>query len=131
MEQSLLTVIKDIFLALGLDNPAHAGGWILAVIILVFTVWRLNVSDRKHDEYMRDLNITLQKQENSCRDSIEDQEEKWRALVSKTDEITFEMLKTTTNTMTMLTEKINTLQLILLQMGVTNMSKRNEEDISK
>jgi len=104
MEIDILTLIVKFFHAIGLDNPAEASGWAVAAVMGVFSYWRITVMDKKYDEVI-----------DKIKEALEKEEREWRALIAKTDDMTFEVLKTTTNTMTLLTEKINTLQMILLQ----------------
>jgi len=93
----------------GFDNAANAGGWIVAALAIAFMLWRTIVTYRKLDEYADKVS-----------DIIKAQNEEWRKLVTRTDEMTYDMLETSTKTMTTLTEKINTLQLIILQNGRKN-----------
>jgi hypothetical protein len=90
----------------GLDNPAEAGGWIVACMAIAFTLWRIKVMDKRMDVYA-----------DKVAEVIKTQQEEWRKIVSRNDDMTYDMLETSTKTMTALTEKINTLQLILLQNG--------------
>lgn len=103
MDLSLLFEFLKFF---GLNSPAMASGWLVAIFVCGFMIWRLMIMDKKQEEYIDKISKVIEKQE-----------EEWRALVSKTDEMTFEILKTSTQTMSMLTEKINTLQLLLIQTG--------------
>lgn len=101
----ILTAITDLLKTLGLTAES-GGGWIVALLVTGFMVWRLYVLDKKYDEFVDKLSKV-----------ITAQEEEWRKLVSKTDDITYDMLQDSTKSMTMLSEKINTLQLILLQLN--------------
>ena len=96
--------ILDLLKYFGLNNPAQASGWLVAIFTGGFMVWRINVADKKVDQMTEKFSKVIEKQE-----------EEWRRLVTKTDDITFEMLESSTKTMTILTEKINMLQVILLQ----------------
>jgi len=93
-------------LKIGFDNPAGAGGWIVAGLAIVFMVWRLSIMDKRMDLYA-----------DKVAEVIKAQNDEWRKIVDRTDEMTFDMLETSTKTMTSLTEKIATLQMIILQNG--------------
>jgi hypothetical protein len=90
----------------GFQNPANAAGWIIAALVCAFMIWRLNIMDKRLDTYADKMT-----------EVIKAQQEEWRKLVNRTDEMTFDMLETSTQTMTTLTEKISTLQMIILQNG--------------
>lgn len=90
----------------GFDNPGAAGGWIVAAMSVAFMLWRINIMDKRMDMYA-----------DKVAEVIKAQQEEWRKLVSRNDDMTYDMLETSTKTMTALTEKVNTLQLILLQSG--------------
>lgn len=96
--------IIDIFKTVGLNNPAHAAGWILALFVSVFAVWRLSIADKKQDEHIDKIAAVLTKQD-----------AEWREMISKTDEMTFDMLQTSTQSMTILAERINTLQMLMMK----------------
>lgn len=102
----ILPSIVEIFKALGLTNPAEASGWIVAILALTFTVWRVMTMDKKYENYVDKISEVIEKQE-----------QEWRALVRRQDEITNDMLEDSTKTMTVLAEKINTLQMFLLQLN--------------
>lgn len=101
----IITALIDLLKDVGL-NPVNAGGWIVAILAVAFLVWRTIVMDKKLDDYVTKVTKVL-----------EIQQTEWRALVNKTDDITFDMLESSTKTMTTLIEKINTLQMIILQDG--------------
>jgi hypothetical protein len=88
----------------GFDDPTQAGGWIVAVFVSAFMVWRINIADKKFDENTDKITKIIEKQE-----------EEWRRLINKTDDMMFEILESSTKNMTVLAEKINTLQALLLQ----------------
>ena len=90
----------------GFDNPGAAGGWIVAAMSVVFNLWRINIMDKSMDRYA-----------DKVAEVIKAQQEEWRKLVSRKDDMTYDMLETSTKTLTVLTEKVNTLELILLQNG--------------
>lgn len=102
----ILGGIIDLLKYFGFNNPAQAGGWIVSIFVSGFMIWRISVVDKKYDEFVTKISKV-----------IEVQETEWRRLVTKTDEMTFDMLEASTKNMTVLSEKINTLQLILLQLG--------------
>ncbi len=95
----MIEALATLFKVLG-DNPQLAGGWVVALIIFVFMIWRISILDKYINKFA---------------DLVEEQEKEWRAVTSKTDAIMLDMLKQTTNSMTALAEKMNTLQMILLQ----------------
>lgn len=105
----IVSGIIEVLKYFGFNNPAQAGGWIVSVFVSGFMIWRISVVDKKYDEFVDKISKV-----------IVAQEEEWRKLVTKTDDMTFEMLEASTKTMTTLTEKINTLQLILLQLNGKN-----------
>lgn len=101
-----INLIYDFLKFFGLNSATAASGWLVSIVISVFMIWRMNVLDKKQDEYI-----------NKLAKIIEEQEKEWRTMINKTDEMTFNMLQTTTQTMTLLGEKINTLQLLLIQLS--------------
>ena len=99
----VISTTLDILKFLG-ANPEHLGGWIAAILVFSFMIWRLSIADKKFDEY-----------NNKVTQVMVQQEKEWRDLIAKTDEMTFVVMKDSVNSMTLLSEKINTLQLLLLQ----------------
>lgn len=89
---------------LGITTPGEAGGWLVSVFVSGFMIWRMNIMDKKQEQFVEKISQV-----------ISNEEKQWRDLIKKTDYMTFDMLKSSTNSMTILSEKINTLQLILLQ----------------
>ena len=99
----IIDILGSIIKLMG-TNPQQAGGWFVALVVFIFMIWRLSIVDKKYDAYVTKLS-----------EVIVTQEKEWRTLISKTEEMTFDMLKESTTSMSLLSEKINTLQLILLQ----------------
>lgn len=100
------TVFYEFLKFFNLNDPATASGWLVSCLMCGFMIWRLIIMDKKQDEYVDKVTKIIEKQE-----------EEWRSMVSKNDDLTFEMLQTSTQTLSVLSEKINTLQLLLLQFG--------------
>lgn len=101
-----VTILYEFFKFFHLTDPAAASGWVVSFLMCGFMIWRLIIMDKKQDEYVDKVTKVIEKQE-----------EEWRSMVSKNDELTFEMLQTSTQALSVLSEKINTLQLLLLQFG--------------
>lgn len=99
-----LADLFEILKFFGLTTPSAASGWVVAVVLGGFSIWRLYITDKKFDEYVNKLTEVLEKQE------IE-----WRELIRKTDGMTYDVIQDTTNSLAILSERINALQLVLLQ----------------
>lgn len=105
----ILSAVISLLKYFGFDDPTQAGGWIVSIFVSGFMIWRISIADKRTEEFVDKFTKFIEKQE-----------EEWRKLISRTDEMTFNMLENSTKTMTVLTEKINTLQLLLLQINGPN-----------
>jgi hypothetical protein len=93
--------LVDFLKAMGIDTPAAAAGWLVAIALGAFTVWRLHVMDEKYGGYIDKLSEIIEKQDTE-----------WRAKIHETDSIAYGIIQDTTKAMTILSERINTLQLV-------------------
>ena len=98
------SIIIQIFKTLGLNNAAEAAGWVVALLSVGFLVWRINIIDKKYDNYVEKIS-----------DIIEKKDDEWRTLIKRQDELMYNMLEDTTKTMTALSERISAFELLLLQ----------------
>jgi hypothetical protein len=100
----MITDILALLKFFGLDSPVIAGGWFVAALSTMYMVYRINLVDKKYEEFVTKIAAILEKQN-----------DEWRALITRADDMTFDMLQSSTQTMTVLAEKINMLQVLLLQ----------------
>lgn len=92
----LLALIR----VLGLDGLGVLSGWLVALGTAAFFVWREKVSDANYQIFAA---------------SLEKQNQAWADAVKKNDDILAELITDSTKTMTMLAERVSSLQMLLIQ----------------
>jgi hypothetical protein len=101
---SFLDLVAEFMTKVGAENLGMFSGWIVAILAMGFMVWRIRATENQHLKAVQDLT-----------EAIEEGNDEIKQLIKEIDDVTYNLVSDSTKTTAILSEKIASLQLIIMQ----------------